>query len=125
MNDTDQPRFIGIALMGLLFIAFGITMLFAFAMKTAGMDLPEPLEFRSEPYNLLLLGIVNIGATVGILHRSKSVWSVTMVFIAVIMIGDLMDIFFTGNTKIVVFILYLAVLMYMMSKECRLWYNVG
>ena len=40
------------------------------------------------------------------------------------LIGSLMDIFFTGNAKIAVFVLYLAALMFMMSKEARIWYNV-
>ena len=123
--DRDrEPKFYGVALMGLFFISFGIIMLFAFIIRTAGGQLPDILEFRTESYSILLIGLVNIAAAIGLLYRTKAMWSVTMIFVAVIMIGDLMDIFFTGNTKITVFILYLAVLLYMMTREVRMWYNI-
>ena len=124
MTDNVQPKFYGVAIIGLFFMSFGIIMLFAFIIKMTGSQLPEILEFRTESYSILLIGLVNIAAAIGLLYRSKGMWSVTMIFVAVIMIGDLMDIFFTGNTKIAVFIIYLAVLMYMMTREVRMWYNV-
>ncbi len=129
-SDTDgmaeevQQRFIGVALIGLLYIAFGIIMLFAFIAVITGKGLPDFLEFKSETYNLLLMGLVNIAAAVGLLYRKKGMWSVTMVFLAVIIIGDLMDLFFTGTAKLAVFFIYLAILLYMMSREVRVWYGV-
>ncbi len=124
MSDEVQMKFYGVAIMGLLYISFGIVMLFAFVSVMAGVALPDFLVFNSESYNYLLIGLVNLAAAVGILYRSQSMWSITMVFDAVILIGSLMDIFFTGNAKIAVFVLYLAALMFMMSKEARVWYNV-
>ena len=124
MTDNVQPKFYGVAIIGLFFMSFGIIMLFAFIIKTTGGQLPDILEFRTESYSILLIGLVNVAAAIGLLYRSKGMWSVTMIFVAVIMIGDLMDIFFTGNTKVAVFIIYLAVLMFMMTKEVRIWYNV-
>ena len=120
----EQPKFTGVALMGLLFIIVGFVMIFAFLITVTGNNLPGFLEFKSESYSMLLLGIVNIVSAAGIFYRNKGMWSVTMIFVAVIMVGDLMDIFFTGNTKIAVFIIYLAVLMFMMTREVRIWYNV-
>ena len=124
MAEERPPTFMGVAIMGLLFITMGVVMVFAFIITVTGNDLPEILEFKSESYSILLIGLVNIAAAVGLLYRSKGMWSVTMIFVAVIMIGDLMDLFFTGTTKIVVFILYLAVLLYMMTNEVRVWYGV-
>ena len=124
MSD-EQPRFLGIALMGLLFIAVGFVMVFAFIIDITGGALPDVLEFRSESYSMLLLGIVNIVSAAGIFYRNKSTWSFTIVFMVVIVIGDLMDLFFTGNTKVVVALIYVAVLIYMLTREVRLWYNVA
>ena len=124
MTEDRPQTFMGVAIMGLFFIIIGIVMVFAFIITLTGNDLPEILEFKSESYSILLIGIVNIAAAVGLLYRSKGMWSVTMIFVAVIMIGDLMDLFFTGNTKIAVFIAYLAVLLYMMTNEVRVWYRV-
>ena len=124
MTEERPPTFMGVAIMGLFFIVAGIVMMFAFIITLTGNDLPETLEFRSESYSILLIGLVNIAAAVGLLYRSKGMWSVTMIFVAVIMVGDLMDLFFTGTTKIVVFILYLAVILYMMTNEVRVWYRV-
>ena len=124
MTDNVQPKFYGVAIIGLFFMSFGIIMLFAFIIKMTGGQLPDILEFRTESYSILLIGLVNIAAAIGLLYRSKGMWSVTMIFVAVIMVGDLMDIFFTGNTKIAVFIIYLAALMFMMTREVRIWYNV-
>ena len=124
MTEERQPAFMGVAIMGLFFIAAGIIMVFAFIITLTGNALPEVLEFKSESYSLLLIGLVNIAAALGLLYRAKSMWSITMIFIAVIMVGDLMDLFFTGTTKIVVLILYLAVLLYMMTNEVRIWYRV-
>ena len=124
MTEERQPAFMGVAIMGLFFIAAGIIMVFAFIITLTGNALPEVLEFKSESYSLLLIGLVNIAAALGLLYRAKSMWSITMIFIAVIMVGDLMDLFFTGTTKIVVLILYLAVLLYMMTNEVRVWYMV-
>ena len=36
----------------------------------------------------------------------------------------IMGLFFTGTTKVVVAIVYLAVLLYMMTNEVRVWYKV-
>ena len=124
MAEEVQQRFIGVALIGLIYIAFGIILMFAFISVMIGKGLPDFLEFKSESYNLLLMGLVNIAAAVGLLYRKKSMWSVTMVFLAIIIIGDLMDLFFTGTAKLVVFFIYLAVLLYMMSREVRVWYGV-
>ena len=124
MTEDRPQTFMGVAIMGLFFIIIGIVMVFAFIITLTGNDLPEILEFKSESYSILLIGIVNIAAAVGLLYRSKGMWSVTMIFVAVIMIGDLMDLFFSGNTKIAVFIAYLAVLLYMMTNEVRVWYRV-
>ena len=124
MAEERQPAFMGVAIMGLFFIAAGIIMVFAFIITLTGNALPEVLEFKSESYSLLLIGLVNVAAALGLLYRAKSMWSITMIFIAVIMVGDLMDLFFTGTTKIVVLILYLAVLLYMMTNEVRVWYRV-
>ena len=124
MAEEVQQRFIGVALIGLIYIAFGIILMFAFISVMIGKGLPDFLEFKSESYNLLLMGLVNIAATVGLLYRKKSMWSVTMVFLAIIIIGDLMDLFFTGTAKLAVFFIYLAILLYMMSREVRVWYGV-
>ena len=112
-------------MMGLLFIAVGFVMVFAFIIDITGGTLPDVLEFRSESYSMLLLGIVNIVSAAGIFYRNKSTWSFTIVFMVVIVIGDLMDLFFTGNTKVVVALIYVAVLIYMLTREVRLWYNVA
>ena len=124
MAEEVQQRFIGVALIGLIYIAFGIILMFAFISVMIGKGLPDFLEFKSESYNLLLMGLVNIAAAVGLLYRKKGMWSVTMVFLAVIIIGDLMDLFFTGTAKLAVFFIYLAILLYMMSREVRVWYGV-
>ena len=124
MAQSTQTSSVGMAIIGLFFITAGFVMVFAFIIKVTGGDLPEFLEFRAEPYNLLLIGLVNLAGAVGLLYRAKSMWSITMIFIAVIMVGDLMDLFFSGNTKIAVFIIYLAVLLYMMSNDARVWYRV-
>ena len=124
MTDSEQPKFYGVALMGLFFMSFGIVMLFAFLIKVTGGELPAVIEFKSESYSILLIGLVNIAAAICLLYRKKGMWSITMVFIAVIIIGNLMDVFFSGNTKVAVFIIYLAVLLYMMTREVRVWYSV-
>ena len=124
MTEERPPTFTGVAIMGLFFIAAGIVMIFAFIITLTGNDLPEILEFKSESYSLLLIGLVNIAAAVGLLYRAKSMWSITMIFVAVIIVGDLMDLFFTGTTKIVIAILYLAVILYMMTNEVRVWYGM-
>ena len=124
MTEERPQSFMGVAVMGLFFIAIGIVMVFAFIITITGNDLPEILEFRSESYSILLIGLVNIAAAVGLLYRAKSMWSITMIFVAVIIVGDLMDLFFTGTTKIVVAILYLAVILYMMTNEVRVWYGM-
>ena len=124
MTEERPQSFMGVAVMGLFFIAIGIVMVFAFIITITGNDLPEILEFRSESYSILLIGLVNIAASVGLLYRAKSMWSITMIFVAVIIVGDLMDLFFTGTTKIVVAILYLAVILYMMTNEVRVWYGM-
>ena len=121
----EQPRFTGVALMGLLFIIVGFVMIFAFIINITGNSLPDFLQFKSESYSMLLLGIVNIISAAGIFYRNKSTWSFTIVFMVVIVIGDLMDLFFTGNTKVVVALIYVAVLIYMLTREVRLWYNVA
>ena len=121
----EQPRFTGVALMGLLFIIVGFVMIFAFLITVTGNNLPGFLEFKSESYNMLLLGIVSIVSAAGIFYRNKGMWSVTIVFVVVIVIGDLMDLFFTGTTKIVIALVYVAVLIYMLTREVRLWYNVA
>ena len=124
MTEERPPTFTGVAIMGLFFIAVGIVMVFAFIITITGNDLPEILEFKSESYSILLIGLVNIAAAVGLLYRAKSMWSITMIFVAVIIVGDLMDLFFAGTTKIVVAILYLAVILYMMTNEVRVWYGM-
>ena len=121
----EQPRFTGVALMGLLFIIVGFVMVFAFIINITGNSLPDFLQFKSESYSMLLLGIVNIISAAGIFYRNKGMWSVTIVFVVVIVIGDLMDLFFTGTTKIVIALVYVAVLIYMLTREVRLWYNVA
>ena len=121
----EQPRFTGVALMGLLFIIVGFVMIFAFIINITGNSLPDFLQFKSESYSMLLLGIVNIISAAGIFYRNKGMWSVTIVFVVVIVIGDLMDLFFTGTTKIVIALVYVAVLIYMLTREVRLWYNVA
>ena len=124
MAQSTQTSSVGMAIIGLFFITAGFVMVFAFIIKVTGGNLPEFLEFRAEPYNLLLIGLVNLAGAVGLLYRAKSMWSITMIFVAVIMVGDLIDLFFTGTTKIVVAIVYLAVLLYMMTNEVRVWYKV-
>ena len=124
MTEERPQSFMGVAVMGLFFIAIGIVMVFAFIITITGNDLPEILEFKSESYSILLIGLVNIAAAVGLLYRAKSMWSITMIFVAVIIVGDLMDLFFTGTTKIVIAILYLAVILYMMTNEVRVWYGM-
>ena len=111
--------------MGLLFIIVGFVMIFAFIINITGNSLPDFLQFKSESYSMLLLGIVNIISAAGIFYRNKGMWSVTIVFVVVIVIGDLMDLFFTGTTKIVIALVYVAVLIYMLTREVRLWYNVA
>ncbi len=120
-----QPRFTGVALMGLFFIIAGIVMIFAFITDMTGANLPDFLEFKSESYSMLLMGIVNMIAAAGIFYRNKSIWSVTIVFVVVIIIGDLMDLFFTGTTKVIVALIYVAVLIYLLTREVRVWYNVN
>ena len=124
MTEERPQSFVGVAIMGLFFIVIGIVMVFAFIITITGNDLPEILEFKSESYSILLIGLVNIAAAVGLLYRAKSMWSITMIFVAVIIVGDLMDLFFTGTTKIVIAILYLAVILYMMTNEVRVWYGM-
>ena len=121
----EQPRFTGVALMGLLFIIVGFVMIFAFIINITGNSLPDFLQFKSESYSMLLLGIVNIISAAGIFYRNKGMWSVTIVFAVVIVVGDLMDLFFTGTTKIVVALIYVAVLIYLLTREVRIWYNVA
>lgn len=120
-----QPRFTGVALMGLFFIIAGIVMIFAFITTMTGANLPDFLEFKSESYSMLLMGIVNMIAAAGIFYRNKSMWSVTIVFVVVIIIGDLMNLFFTGTTKVIVALIYVAVLIYILTREVRVWYNVN
>ena len=124
MSDNAQPRFYGIAVIGLFFIIVGVIMLFAFIASITGAKLPEFLEFRSEAYNIVLIGLVNLGAAFGLLYRTKGVWTFTLIFITVIMIGDIMDLFFTGVTKFVIFFAYLATVMYLLSGEAKIWYNI-
>lgn len=120
----QQTRFTGVALMGLLFIIAGFVMIFAFLITVTGNSLPEFLEFKSESYSMLLLGIVNIISAAGIFYRNKGMWSVTIVFTAVIVVGDLMDLFYTGTTKVVVALVYIAIIIYLLTNEVRTWYNV-
>ena len=123
--SEDQPRFTGVALMGLFFIIAGIVMIFAFITTMTDANLPGFLEFKSESYSMLLMGIVNMIAAAGIFYRNKSMWSVTIVFVVVIIIGDLMNLFFTGTTKVIVALIYVAVLIYLLTREVRVWYNVN
>ena len=120
-----QPRFTGVALMGLFFIIAGIVMIFAFITDMTGANLPDFLEFKSESYSMLLMGIVNMIAAAGIFYRNKSMWSVTIVFVVVIIIGDLMNLFFTSTMKVIVALVYVAVLIYLLTREVRVWYNVN
>lgn len=123
--DTAEPKFIGIAAMGLFFIAAGVIFILGFAMDTAaGMNMPGFLETRSESYNLLMMGIVNIAAAIGLLYRVKSMWSFTLVVVAIMIFGNLTDIFFIGSVKIVVFATYALIAMLLMTNEAKLWYRL-
>ena len=121
----EQQKFTCVALMGLFFILAGFVMIFAFLIDVTGNALPDILEFRSESYSMLLLGIVNIVSAAGIFYRNKAMWSITIMFVLVTVVGDLMDLFFTGTTKVVVAVVYIALFIYLLTGEVRLWYNVG
>ena len=121
----EQQKFTCVALMGLFFIIAGFVMIFAFLIDVTGNALPDILEFRSESYSMLLLGIVNIVSAAGIFYRNKAMWSITIMFVLVTVVGDLMDLFFTGTTKVVVAVVYIALFIYLLTGEVRLWYNVG
>ena len=121
----EQQKFTCVALMGLFFIIAGFVMIFAFLIDVTGNALPDVLEFRSESYSMLLLGIVNIVSAAGIFYRNKAMWSITIMFVLVTVVGDLMDLFFTGTTKVVVAVVYIALFIYLLTGEVRLWYNVG
>ena len=88
----EQQKFTCVALMGLFFIIAGFVMIFAFLIDVTGNALPDILEFRSESYSMLLLGIVNIVSAAGIFYRNKAMWSITIMFVLVTVVGDLMDL---------------------------------
>ena len=121
----DQPSFMGMAILGLFFIIVGILTVFAFIGMNAGMDMPDLLRFRSESYSILMIGLVNIISAIGLVYRAKFMWSVTIVFAVVIILGNVIDVFFTDTAKIAFIIAYVAVVMYLLSKEAKMWYGVG
>lgn len=113
-----------LAVIGLFWIAMGILLIFTFAMSMMGKQLPDFLQFKSESYNLLVLGIVNIVSALGLLYRVTKMWSITIIFMIVIVIGSFMDLFFTSTLKWVLAVAYLVVLIYLMMWPSRAWYKV-
>ena len=121
---SDAPRYTGVAVTGLFFLTVGVIMIFSFIAAVADMALPGFLVFKGESYNMLFIGLVNLASAAGLLYRVKSMWSITMVFNAVILVGSFMGLFLSDTANIVVIMLYAIITVYYMTGTVRTWYRI-
>ena len=109
---------------GLIYIIMGLISLFVFIAYTANMEVPKILSFSENTISLLLIGVVNLASAWGLLYRKKYMWSATMMFMIVIIIGNIMGLFYTDVFKYVSCVLSAICLLYLFSTPARQWYMV-
>ena len=107
---------------GLIYIAMGILSMFLFIGYTVGMPVPEVFSFNENTISLLFISLVNLLSAWGLLYRKKSMWSPTLVFMAIIAVGDLAGLFFTDVFKYVSCALAIICGLYLFSTPAREWY---
>lgn len=121
---SNLQRYPGIALLGLLFTIFGVSMLVAFIASMANIQLPAFLEINSPNYNYLLMGIVFVIAAVGLLHRVTKLWSITIIFMIIVIVGNALGLFFDGPMRFIMIAIFAVALVYILMQKSRNWYGL-
>ncbi len=109
---------------GLIYVVVSLLSLFLFIGYTAGIQVPKIFTFNENAISLLFISIVNLASAWGLLYRKKYMWSATMMFMFVIIIGGIMDLFFTDVFKYVSIVLATICALYLFSTPAREWYMV-
>lgn len=123
-TGSNLQNYTGMALLGLLFTIVGVSMLFIFIVSLTGIDIPEPLKINSPNYNYLLMGIVFIIAAIGLLKRIQKLWSITIIFMVIMIAGNALGLFFDGPMRIIVIVIFVAALIYILMHKARTWYGI-
>ena len=75
--------------MGLLYVMFGLVVLFASIAVTFEFSLSEILMIGTESYNYLLREIVNIVSAYGLIHKMRNMQGISLIFDAMMAAGSL------------------------------------
>ncbi len=125
MMSEEQRDFTTMGVLGLAYTILGIGSVFVFIAGMAGATVPQFLSYNTEnSYSILLIGIVNIAAAVGLLKRISYMWSATLMFMIVIFAGNLLGLFYTDVMKYVFVVFTALAVLYMFTTNARLWYGV-
>ena len=125
MMSEDQRDFTTMGVLGLAYTILGIGSVFVFIAGMAGATVPQFLSYNADnSYSILLIGIVNIAAAVGLLKRISYMWSATLMFMIVIFAGNLLGLFYTDVMKYVFVVFTALAVLYMFTTNARLWYGV-
>jgi len=119
--STDHSE---MALFGLIYLILGIVCAFLFIAYTAGIEVPGFLEFSEQRYSLIFMAVVFLASAWGVLSRRRFMWSATLTFMAVCVIGNIAGFFFKGDFKIAVIILCAICGLYLFSTPAKEWYSV-
>ena len=112
------------AVFGLIYIVLGLISAFVFIAYTANISVPGFLEFSEQRFSLLLLALVYLLSAWGVLTRKKYMWSATITFMAVSIIGNIAGFFFKGEFFIVMIVLSAICGLYLFSTPAKEWYGV-
>ena len=123
-TGSNLQNYPGIALLGLLFTVVGVSMLIMFIASAVGIHVPEAFEINSPNYNYLLMGIVFIIAMIGLMKRVQKLWSITIIFMVIMIAGNALDIFFDGPMRIITIVIFIAGLIYILMEKSRNWYGI-
>ncbi len=125
MMSEDQRDFTTMGVLGLAYTILGIGSVFVFIAGMTGATVPQFLSYNADnSYSILLIGIVNIAAAVGLLKRISYMWSATLMFMIVIFAGNLLGLFYTDVMKYVFIVFTALAVLYMFTTNARLWYGV-
>ncbi len=112
------------ALFGLIYIVLGFISLFVFIAYVAGMEIPAFLEFSDQRYSLILIAAVCLASAWGVLARKKYMWSATLTFMVVCIMGNIAGFFFKGDFYIVMCVLCAICALYLFSTPAKEWYGM-
>lgn len=112
------------AVFGLIYIVLGLISVFVFIAYTAGMNVPGFLEFSEQRISLLLIAAVCLLSAWGVLSRKKYMWSATITFMVVCVMGNAVGFFYKGGFFIVMIVLCAICGLYLFSTPAKEWYGV-